>query len=380
MAKKKQEEELDIIDSIAADFKKDCYGTRSGEEIKQQDIITTSSFWMDYTLGGGFRAGSWSRFYSDPELGKTSMALCWGRNWQDKYGDNARVIYFNAEGRVNRDLLERTGIDTGKDRFRIIDTNVYETIYDITERLIKESDSKVKYFFIVDSTDACLKKDDAIKGFGDSAKIAGGAAILSAAGKRLSLLFNCSGHHLFLCSQIRDTMATGPMAGKGVTKAPSGGHAPKFYSSLSGQIIKPWSGTYIYENPSDKKSNRIGVMTKIRLDKTPNESTGRVVEIPIQYGLKGGVWRAYEAMMIAQSWNIYKSGGTWWEVNEQWVPEMEKYEITVETKVQGEKKLRELFDSSPKLVEFCLEKGKIMAATEKTASKVSIGDAEGEDL
>lgn len=366
MAKIKNSE---YLDSILAEYQEDIIGHAAGEDIPEQDLITTSSFWFDYVLGGGYRSSCWSRFYSEPEQGKTAMGLTWARNWQQKYGEQALVVYFNAEGRLTRDALDRSGIDySDKERFRVVWTNVYETIYGITEKLVLDDKRGFKVFVMIDSTDACCRKEDLKKVFGEAEKMAGGAAIASAAGKRMSVLFNYGGHHLYLCSQVRDKMATGPRAGGG--KDASGGNAPKFYSSLVGNIKKSWTDTYLYENPSDKKSQHIGRMCEIKLEKTPNETTGKVVRIPIKYGLKGGIWQAYESMMIAQAWGIYIKEGNHWNINPEWEADFKKNKIPFEASCHGEKQLRTLFDTTPILSEYCLEKGKIFAMNDKMAGKI----------
>jgi len=363
----KQEEQIDSVDRVFAELQKEkkIYGTRAGNEIVAQEVISTGSFIFDEILGGGFRDSGWSRFYSPEECGKSSSALCWGRNWQQKYPEGGFVIYYNAEGRVTKELIDRTGIDTDSSKFRVIDTNNFEAIFTATEKLILENKEKRKYFFIVDSTDACERELDKGKEFGDADKIAGGAALVSAAGKRLSLLFNVTGHHLFLCSQVRDKMAKGPMAQAG-GKTASGGNAPKFYSSLICEIKRPWSDRWIYENPSDKDSKIIGRMVEIKLDKTPNEKTGVTVMYPVKYGLKGGVWRAHEAMTVAQSCDIVKQAKAWYNIEESFFEDMKTKGIKLDSdKFQGERALRDCFDTNPDLVEYVLTQGKIIWQAKK---------------
>lgn len=355
-----QEIQSDFITDLlnSKEFEGKHYGQRAGNEIIPRDLISTGSFWFDYVLQGGYRSGTWARVYSMPENGKTSLALCWGRNWQDFYEDNGFVVYFNAEGRINKELIERTGINTNPEKFRIIDSNNADFIYTFVERLLINNTENKKYFVIIDSTDACQRQQDVAKNLGEAEKIGGGATIASAAGKRLSLLFDRSNHFLFLCSQVRDKLNTMTPGAGG--KDASGGNAPKFYSSLTFEIKNPWTETYIYENPSDKKSNIIGKLAEFKLHKTPNETTGKIVTVPIKYGLKGGVWRAYEMMMAAQSWNMFVKSGTWFNLDEQFEADLKKNNIEIEAKVQGERKLRDLFDTNTDLVNYCLSRAQQM--------------------
>lgn len=159
-------------------------------------------------------------------------------------------------------------------------------------------------------------------------------------------------------------------------KDASGGNAPKFYSSLIGEVKKPWSDTFLYEKHNDKKSSIIGRICEIKLHKTPNETSGKIVRIPIKYGMTGGVWTAYEAMMIAQAWKIYvPAKGSWWQIDPQWAGDLKSKNIPFEASLNGEGQLRDLFDNNSQLVEYCLKQGKIMAAKDSIKNKV----AEDED-
>lgn len=340
-----ENENVDILDQILAqkEYKGLHLGSRSGDEIERPDIISTGSFFFDQMIGGGFRSSSWSRFYAEPEHGKTAMGLAWAKQWQDFFKENAFVTIFNAEGRISKDLIDRSGIDTQRERFRIIDTNNADFIYEVIERQVKESDPKKRFFFLVDSTDACQRSVDLGKSFSEADKIGGSATIQSAAGKRLSLIFSRKGHHLYMTSQVRDKMNThGPGAGG---KAPSGGNAPKFYSSLTGQIKKHWSELDILENPSDPKSKKIGRIVNIALEKTYNESTGNIVAFPVKFGHVGGVWKEYEAMMICQAWNFVEKSGAHYTFAEDFVKELEENGIKMDkVKFHGERQLREFFD------------------------------------
>lgn len=353
MAKLKKEEpeeqKVDQIEAILAEKESKGLhlGSRSGDEISKSDIISTGSFFFDQVLGGGFRSSCWKRVYGPEESGKTSLGLSWGRQWQKHYAERGMVVVFNAEGRMTKDLIDRSGIDTSKDRFRIVDSNKSDFIYSTIDRLVSDNPDKKVYFFMVDSTDACERTVDMDKSLGEAEKIGGTATILSAAGKRLSLIFSVTGHNLYMTSQTRDKVNThGPGAGG---KQASGGNAPKFYSSLTGQIVKHWSDLKILET-SDPKSKEIGRLVNIKLEKTPNESTGTVVEFPVKYGHIGGIWREYEALLMCKMWEHIEGVGSY-EFTPKYVEDLKAAGIVLEkTKFRGEPALRELFDTNPDLV------------------------------
>lgn len=346
-----EEPKIDQIEAILAEkeFKGLHLGSRSGDEIKRADIISTGSFFFDQVLGGGFRSSCWARTYGPEESGKTSQGLAWGRRWQDFYGERGVVVIFNAEGRIHKDLIDRSGLDTSKERFRIIDSNKSDFIYTMIDRLVSDNPNGFAYYFMVDSTDACERTVDIGKNLGESEKIGGSATILSAAGKRLSLVFSVTGHTLYMTSQTRDKVNThGPGAGG---KQASGGNAPKFYSSLTGQVVKHWSDFSIRET-SDPKSKEIGRMVNIKLEKTPNETTGTVVAFPVKYGHIGGIWREYEAfLMCKMGGNLTDKGSGSFEFNEKYVEELKAAGITLEkTKFRGEAAVRAFFEANPDLV------------------------------
>lgn len=346
-----EEQQIDQIDAILAEKESKGLhlGSRSGDEMVRSDIISTGSFFFDQVLAGGFRASCWSRFYGPEESGKTSQGLSWARQWQNFYGEQAMVVIFNAEGRITKDLVARSGLDTAKGRFRIVDANKSDFIYSMIDRLVSQNEEDKKYFFMVDSTDACERTVDIGKSLGEAEKIGGTATILSAAGKRLSLIFSVTGHHLYLTSQTRDKVNThGPGAGG---KQASGGNAPKFYSSLTGQIVKHWSDLSLRET-SDAKSKEIGRLVNIKLEKTPNESTGTTVAIPIKYGHVGGVWREYEAYLICKGdGNLIDKGSGNFEFNEKYIEELKAAGIELEkVKIKGLPAVRDLFEASQDLV------------------------------
>lgn len=334
------------------------FGARTGDETtKPVDIISTGSFFFDYALGGGFRGSSWCRFYGDPETGKSSMALKWGKNWQDFYGERGIVVYFNAEGRIRKEHIDGSGIKT-EQQFIVVDANISDLIYSVIEDLVHNNPNKNKYFFIVDSTDACQRAHDTDKKIKEAEKIGGSATIMSAAGKRLSLLFDRTGHVLYMCSQVRDKVNTYSPGGA-PPKSASGGNAPQFYSSLTGRIKKPWTETKIYEDPSDKKSKIIGHLVEIVLEKTPNKSTGQTVSFPVKYDKVGGVWRSYEAYMVAETWGFLNQKGAYFYWSEDMLAFLkDKLGHEVPTNFQGTKKLIAYLEENADLVELVFDKVK----------------------
>lgn len=312
--------------------------------------VSSSSFWLDYHLGGGYRIGSWTKLAGEPESGKTSMSLCWGKNWQDTFPEDGFVLFFNAEGRLSPDLLKRSGINTSPDKFLRIDTNNANAVYNYIKRVLTEN--KFKYFIIVDSTDALGTTEDKTKNIGES-RMMGKAKLSSEASQELSILITTGGHHLFTTSQMRIQLQ-----GQIATKGSSGGESLRFYPSLVAQIKRPRP---IFEDYSEKYESGkkiVGRFCEVKLEKTPNESTGCIVRIPIKLGQVGGVWKAYEAVIAAidKDWHFYHQNGAWYEIDEDWKKALETEKIEYLEKIHGFKNLVQFFEDNPKAIDFIIQK------------------------
>lgn len=336
------------------------YGLRNGNELVTDDKISTGSLTFDIFLDGGFRPG-WSLFEAEPELGKTAQGLVFAREWQKYYKDKSFVIYVNGEGRIKKENIDRSGIDTSPERFIIWDCNNADIIFDKIKDLLIDNPLNTKYFVIIDSTDSLLRDMDWGKNIGDREGIGGTATILSRAGKVLSLSINLQSSHIYFISQIRDVMQSMPGQVGGAGKKSSGGHARKFYSSLTAKMSKVFPNPNIYEDPATK-TKILGHLIELKFLKTPNEKTGQSIVIPIKRGKVGGVWVEWEAYLLALQWGWIQSKASWFNFtnNNSFNDKLkEKTGIDLKNpakpgefkKVQGEKGLVQFLEENPPLVE-----------------------------
>ena len=141
MARKKKTESgeslspVDQIQTYLEQNKDDHYNF----EEERNYVVSSGSLLMDIEMGGGIGPGI-IRASGITEGGKTSCALAFASNFQKM--DNAMVVYFKAEGRLSRDMIDRAGIDDSPEKWREIKSNVYETVINLMRELVKNNDKK----------------------------------------------------------------------------------------------------------------------------------------------------------------------------------------------------------------------------------------------
>lgn len=349
MAKKKKEEDsLDNKKSslqVLDDFVSSLEGIYDYQDEDFFDgysdtIIPTDSERLNIYLDGGIRPGIIIAF-GDEECGKTAFGLSLAASWQEHWGDKAVVIYADAEGRLTKYKLNGSKLDITKN-FRVIKTNVAETIFSIIKKACDNNPEGYRYFFVIDSLDAILKKEDWVKTFDDAPKVAGGASMQSLALKKLSLPIHSSGHLLYLISQVRSASIGGPPT----APKPSGGNAPRFYSDLTMRFKKGWTETHI----KDDEGKIIGNRTLITFTKSHNEVSGGDFTLPVKRNHKGGIWKEYDAYLMGLEYGIIKKAGSWFSFSDHIANSLPDQSLNF--KVQGESKLLALLENNPSIAKF----------------------------
>lgn len=304
-------------------------GVRTMSTIKNQssDFITTGSLIFDIFLGGGFCPGI-SRFMGDPEHGKTAQALTWAKNWLAHYKDKGKVYYFDVEGRITFRKLKLCGIDkipNVDERFIIIRRNVFDDIASFIRDKIKlneakDLDEQEHFFFVFDSLDMLITKEDLAKGFSDAAKVGAAQVMSTLMMKHFGVFFLDKGHHLHILSQVRANINTSnPNSPK--TKM-SGAWALKHGSDITADIMKNFGGAdgmFIFENPTaatvKEKGNIVGHYFTPKFGKTPNEKSNQTIRVPIKRG--SGVWHEREVTDLALAFGQIRKKGTWFMLKDE---------------------------------------------------------------
>lgn len=327
-------------------------------------VCSTGSLQLDLFMDGGIRPGV-LRLSGEPESGKTSFALNLAKLFQQQI-PNGFVFYINAEGRLTPELVERSGIDQSEGKWCCYDSNILESSMGMIKELISENgkgeDKKsYRYLFVIDSTDALIKKADLGKKFDEGQKVAGSAVVFSHVGKATTLPLTKNGHAMIVLSQTRHKMNVGGMASAGGTTQ-SGGKALNFYSSVIAEIKPLWTNLYIWENPSgasiDAKGKRIGHYCSLKFTKTRNEKTGQILDMPIKYGERGGsIWTEYEIMDLCLQFEfVKKKAAGWFEFDKELVDELDDPDF--KPKHQGINNLISYLESKENVTQFLVEKFK----------------------
>lgn len=268
------------------------------------------SIGLSIGLNGGLGYGRQTLLWGNKSAGKSSLCLQLVGEAQ-KQGKNCAWI--DAEQSYDPEWAERLGVDSSK-LLHSSSKSIKDLVDDSVDLLSNDLD-----ILVVDSITALVPStyyaDDEIKPFEKLGAIGGDARDLSKAIKVISA--SNTKTLIILISQQRNQIGTM------FTQAqPTGGFAPKFYSST---IIKLWS------SDSDGKA----IKGKMPVgDKLIEQNIGRRVMWTVENNKLGpqsmsgeydffyqgdhvGVDSVGEAVDLAETYGIIAKGGAWYTVGEQ---------------------------------------------------------------
>ena len=355
MKKKTKTEGTSPLDQIGA-YLKQHSGDHYNFEEERTYTVSSGSLLLDIEMGGGIKPGI-VRASGVTEGGKTSCALSFARNFQKM--DNSMVIYIKSEGRLSKDMVERSGVDTSEEKWFVFKCNVYETVIDFIRQLVKDNPSDTRYMFIIDSMDALVPRGDLEKSSDEALKVAGGSLLSSDFLRKMALGLATRGHVCYMISQVRSSVQINPYAKSDpkVTNA-SGGNAILHYSDW----ILEFQPRYVKDlitTQAAGKGDMLGHWCKIIFRKTSNEKTGLEVRYPIRYGRTGGksIWVEYEVVDMMLAWDMAVAKGAWVTISDELVEEVQK-ELKVELKKQhqGMDNLRKYFEENKEIGKYIFNK------------------------
>ncbi len=356
MAKAKQESTSDKLNQLDR-YLKDNSDHHYAFDKKIDYVVSSGSLKLDIEMGGGIHPGI-IRSSGITEGGKTSNALSFARNFQLTNPDKGIVVYIKSEGRLSDEMINRSGMDTSSKRWKVIPTNDYEFVIDLMRTLIRENEEENVYFFVIDSLDALVPRNDLLKSATEANKTAGSALLTSDLLRKMAAGFSSRGHVCFLISQVRSSIKINPYE-KGdpkVTNA-SGGNAALHYSDWILEFQQRYKGDIIFG--SDGKTP-VGHWCKILFRKTTNEKTGTEVKYPIKYGRTNGtsIWVEYEIIDTMLAWEMIVAKGAWVTVSDDIIKELKDNKLEIEKQHQGIDNFRKYLEDNKPISDYLFDKFK----------------------
>ena len=325
--------------------------------------ISTGSLLLDSELSGSLEVPAIVRFTGVSGGGKTSAALLIMNNFL-KTVPNSKGFLVKAEGRLNSNVKKISGVDFvdkpedwDPGKCFVLRSNVYENIATLILELIKNNPENTRYYFLIDSMDALISKNDLSKGFDDSAKVAAGAVLTSNFLRRIMLPLSTFGHICGLISQVRSNVQINPYV-KGDPKLTnsSGGNALQHYADWIFEFQPRYKSDQIIED-----GKIIGHWSKILLRKTTNEKDGVEVTYPIKHGRSDGksIWTEYEIADMLIQWGFAKKSGAWISFDEGLLKDVEEnVHENFPEKIQGLDQLRSYLEENIKICSYLFNKFK----------------------
>lgn len=324
--------------------------------------VPCSSLLLTSALGGGLTPGA-HRFIGVTTGGKTSCALDFMYRFLNSPSPKKRErrgVYIRSEGRLSEEIKKRSGVKfvTDWDKWEagtcfVFETNIFETVFAFKKLCLNMEGQE--FFFITDSTDGLIRKDDYGKSEGEAQTVAGGALITSVFLKQVGLKMTKRGHIDVYISQYRDQVKTN----KYDTSPPKLGNASGARSlEHQANIVLQFCNRHKGDNIVDG-GKVVGHYAKCKILKTDNENYGEVV-YPIRYGQVNAksVWLSKEIADMILQWELVKKSASWLILDEAFISELsEKFgKERVPEKIQGFDKLSSWIEENADIQEYLFTK------------------------
>lgn len=354
-----------ILDSYLKNNQEDHYNFEQEIDYK----VSTGSLMLDIELGGGVGPGV-HRACGATSGGKTSETLLIMKNFLDTI-PNSRGFIIKSEGRLDNEMKVRSGItfvyssEEWKDgNCFVFETNIYETAIGALRELVKNNPENKRYFFIIDSIDALIPKEDSEKSFAEAFKVAGGALLGSKFLQKMTLALTKYGHMCWMISQVRSNIKINPYQ-KDVPRLGdfSGGSALLHYSNLILEFEQRHQKDLILKDdkkPASERGNILGHYAKVKIDKSLNEKHLVKIQYPIKYGRTGGksIWVEYELINLLLSWDLLNRSGGWYNLSESLLKELCEIQPDCPEKLQGIDAWCNYFTENKVVMDFLINKFK----------------------
>jgi hypothetical protein len=359
----------DVLASLMSQHKSDHYN----EVEAKHTFISSGSLILDQYVK--VRSGGVVRLSAkQPEAGKSSQSFVFADNYM-KTMPKSKTIYVKAEGRLSPEIQARTGMrfvtnpaEWSYGTVFVLSTNVFETVADIVEKLIKDMHEKGEHLcVIIDSLDGLiLKKDLEVKGIDGNVMVAGVPKLTKLLFRRLALPITHYDALLIITGQYSADIKIDPYA-PAVPRLgdSSGGSSIPHQCDYILSYAPRYGGDLILEDenakPDPVKNKIVGVWATIEVKKSATDTTGTKVKIPIKKGRVGcAIWVEKEVVDMAIAYDLVKRSGAWFSFDAALIKEAKEAEVTLKDKVQGINGLYDYIEEDRAVFEWLLARFKKM--------------------
>lgn len=379
MARKKKEEEKENVSINSADILKSHLSATKERHFNFDDEVdfgkvSSGSLNIDLEIGGGFEPCI-IRPTGNTQSGKTASTLQYIKSFLDDTTKKRRAIYIKSEGRLSKSKRDNSGVkfvvdanDWEDGTCFIYKTNIYEDVINLLRSLVDKKNNipYTQYWFVFDSMDGLISKEDFEKKAGEALKVAGGALLTSDFLRKFSLYMHETGHYCSMIGQMRSSGPQNQYAEKSQkVGSASGGNAIQHYADWICEYYSP--NRFIFEDYSvDKKSTDtkrkpIGHYARFIIKKGDKDERDIPVEYPILYNQTGGnaVIKELEVYDVCLALGFINKGGAWFSFKDFIVDLFNENGIeNVPEKIQGAKSVIQYLKENPNvtniLYDYCL--------------------------
>lgn len=338
--------------------------------------ISTGSLLLDSYVK--VRSGGVVRLVAKtPEAGKSSESFVLAANYMATM-DRAKTIYVKAEGRLSPEMQARTGLtfvtspaNWATGTVFILSCNVFETVADILNQVVKEMHDKEEHLcIIIDSLDGLILKDDLeSKGIQGGGMVAGVPKLTKLLFRHLALPITHYDVLLVITGQYSAEISIDPYAPKIPRLGDaSGGSSIPHQCDYILSYQPRYGGDLILEKPDEKpdpiKNKTVGIWVKIEIKKSATDTSGTKIQVPIKKGRVGcAIWVEKEVVDMALQWQLLRRNGAWFSFAPEIIKEAKDAGIDLKEKLLGMTATYEYFEQDVVVFQWFLDKFKKLLGT-----------------
>jgi len=285
---------LDIIKGVDPNYEE--------VEIITTGFLDTGSYALNALLSGSIYGGlpnnRTSMFAGDPSTGKTYLTLSVVKHWMDEIPE-ARILWFDTEFALDREMLERRGIDAS--RFYIQQPDTLQEFRTKALKILEDYDGmseRPPLMMVLDSLGnlpTAKEVEDSLSG--SETRDMTKAQIIKSIFRLLTLKLGKLGVPMVICNHTYDSMSA---------------YTPKEISGGSGS--KYASSTVVTLSRSKEKDGDVVVGNIIRATTYKSRYSKEHQQVELELNFDTGLDKYYGLLDMAESAGIFKKVGNKYEL------------------------------------------------------------------